>query len=82
VFDFYYTQAMLIMVILGGAGSFWPVVVAAIVFTIIPEALRLGDEMRMVLYGALLVVAMVVIPSGYGGVLQERRLARWQKAAR
>ena len=72
VFDFYYTEAMLVMVILGGAGTFWPVVLASIVFTFAPEILRIGEELRLVLYGALLVAAMLAMPEGFAGLVKER----------
>ncbi|MDE0306107.1 MAG: branched-chain amino acid ABC transporter permease [Albidovulum sp.] len=76
VFDFYYTEAMLVMVILGGAGTFWPVIVASIVFTFAPEFLRIGEELRLVLYGALLVAAMLAMPEGFAGFVKMRRRKR------
>jgi len=78
ILDFYYTESMLIMVIIGGPGSFWGVTVAAVVFTVLPELLRLSSELRMVLYGAVLVVAMMVMPEGFGGLLARYRERRWR----
>jgi len=78
ILDFYYTESMLIMVIVGGPGSFWGVTIAAVVFTVVPELLRLGAELRMVLYGALLVGAMTVMPAGFAGLLARRRERRWR----
>ena len=74
VFDFYYTEAMLVMVILGGAGTFWPVVASSIVFSFAPEFLRIGEELRLVLYGVLLVAAMLAMPEGFAGLAKKRRL--------
>ncbi len=65
IFDFYYTEAMLIMVIVGGAGSFWCVLLAAAVFTVVPDLLRLTPDLRMVLYGLLLIAAMLLMPGGF-----------------
>ncbi|MCY4463813.1 MAG: branched-chain amino acid ABC transporter permease [Albidovulum sp.] len=76
VFDFYYTEAMLVTVILGGAGTFWPVVVSSIVFTFAPEILRIGEELRLVLYGALLVAAMLAMPEGFAGLVKKCRRGR------
>ena len=76
ILDFYYIQAWLIMVILGGAGTFWGVVVAGLVMAALPEALRFSNELRMVIYGAILVVAVLVLPQGVAGWLRERRIAR------
>ncbi|MBM3561284.1 MAG: branched-chain amino acid ABC transporter permease [Alphaproteobacteria bacterium] len=78
IMDFYYTEAMLIMVIVGGPGSFWGVLAASAVFTVMPEALRLSPELRMVLYGAVLVAAMLVMPAGIGGLLAQRREKKWR----
>jgi branched-chain amino acid transport system permease protein len=79
IFDFYYTETMLIMVILGGAGSFWGVLASTAVLTVLPDALRFSTDLRMVLYGLILVTAMLVLPGGIGGWFQRRRLAGWRK---
>ena len=79
IFDFYYTETMLIMVILGGAGSFWGVLASTAVLTVLPDMLRFSPDLRMVLYGVILVAAMLVMPGGIGGWFQRRRLAHWRK---
>lgn len=76
IFDFYLMQAMLIIVVLGGAGTFWPVAVSAVAFAMLPEFLRSAEEWRLVIYGALLVVGLLVIPQGVGGYLAELRVRR------
>ena len=79
VFDFYYTEAMLIMVIVGGAGSFWCVLLATAVFTILPDILRFTPDLRMVLYGLILIAAMLLLPGGLGGWLRAREIAAWRR---
>jgi branched-chain amino acid transport system permease protein len=79
IFDFYYTETTLIMVILGGPGSFWGVLASSAVLTVVPDMLRFTTDLRMVLYGAILIVAMIVFPGGFGGWLQRRRIARWRR---
>ena len=79
VFDFYYTETMLIMVILGGAGHFWAVLAASAVLVVLPDLLRFTTDLRMVLYGAVLITAMLLFPGGVGGWLQRRRVARWRR---
>jgi branched-chain amino acid transport system permease protein len=79
IFDFYYTEAMLIMVITGGPGSFWGVLAASAAFSLIPDLLRFSTDMRMILYGAVLIVAMLAFPRGFGGWLMARRLARFRR---
>jgi branched-chain amino acid transport system permease protein len=79
IFDFYYTETMLIMVIIGGPGSFWGVLGASAVLAALPDLLRFTTDLRMVLYGAVLIAAMLVFPGGIGGWLRRRGLRRWRR---
>ena len=79
ILDFYYTETMLIMVIIGGPGSFWCVLLSSAVLTVLPDLLRFTTDLRMVLYGAVLILAMLLFPGGLGGWLQRRRVARWRR---
>ncbi len=74
IFHIYYTEAILIMVLLGGVGGYWGVIVAAVVFSIVPELLRLTVDARGVIYGVLLVLMMRYLPEGFTGLP-----ARWQR---
>jgi branched-chain amino acid transport system permease protein len=56
------------MVILGGMGSTFGVVIAAIILTILPELLRDVQEYRMIIYALLLIIMMLVRPQGIFGV--------------
>ena len=80
ILDFYYLQAWLIMVIIGGAGRFWGVVIAGVVMSAMPELLRFSNELRMVIYGLILVVAVLVMPQGVAGWLRERRVAKLRRS--
>ncbi|HTY76798.1 MAG TPA: branched-chain amino acid ABC transporter permease [Candidatus Bathyarchaeia archaeon] len=79
IFDFYYTETMLIMVIIGGPGSFWGVLGSSAVLAALPDLLRFTTDLRMVLYGAVLIATMLVFPGGVGGWLERRRLRRWRR---
>jgi branched-chain amino acid transport system permease protein len=81
IFDFYYTETMLIMVIIGGPGSFWSVLAASAVLSALPDLLRFTTDLRMVLYGAVLIAAMLLFPGGVGGWLRRRRMTRWRRPA-
>jgi ABC-type branched-subunit amino acid transport system permease subunit len=80
--DFYYMQTFLIIVIIGGAGSFWGVIASGIALSALPEALRFSADFRMIIYGVILVAAMFVMPSGVAGWLREREVARMREALR
>lgn len=79
IFDFYYTETMLIMVIIGGPGSFWGVLGSSAALAALPDLLRFTTDLRMVLYGVVLIAAMLVFPGGVGGWLERRRLKRWRR---
>ena len=78
ILDFYYTETMMIMVVVGGAGSFWGVLLAAIAFSIIPDLLRFSADFRMIIYGALLIAAMLSFPRGIAGLFRNRRIDAWR----
>jgi ABC-type branched-subunit amino acid transport system permease subunit len=80
ILDFYYMQTFLIIVIIGGAGSFWGVVASGVALSALPEVLRFSPDFRMVIYGVILVAAMFVMPSGIAGWLRERQVARLREA--
>ena len=82
ILDFYYMQTFLIIVIIGGAGSFWGVVVSGVALSALPEVLRFSADFRMVIYGVILVAAMFVMPTGVAGWLRERQLARVRETLR
>lgn len=62
--DMSYTIELLIIVFIGGRGSLRGVVTAALLFTALPQVLRMADEWRLVIYGAILVVIVVSVPDG------------------
>ena len=82
IFDFYYTETMLIMVILGGPGSFWGVLFSSAILTALPDLLRFTSDLRMVLYGLILIAAMLLFPGGIGGWFSRRGIARWRRVPR
>jgi branched-chain amino acid transport system permease protein len=59
---------ILTMVALGGTGSIIGPVIGAIILMIVPEAFRFLNELRGVLYGAILIFVIVVKPEGLAGV--------------
>ncbi len=66
-FGFIKSIEIVVMVIVGGMGNTIGVILAAIVLTILPEALRGVAEYRMVLYSLMLVVIMISRPQGLFG---------------
>lgn len=81
ILDLYYMQTFLIMVILGGAGSFWGVAVAGVLMAAMPELLRFSNDLRMILYGLLLIIAVLLMPQGFAGWVRNRRGETWRGVA-
>ncbi len=65
---FSYTVSLLIMVFIGGRGSLRGVVSAAVIFTALPQVLRLADEWRLVIFGLILLVTVTTFPDGLENV--------------
>ena len=73
-----YTITLLIIIYLGGVGSLRGVLIGAVLFTVLPELLRVTQEARLVIYGVLLLLVAIYMPNGIEGVVKavEKRLQR------
>ncbi len=63
-FTFMDSAMILAMVVLGGMGSIWGVVLAALLLSLLPEYLRAFSEYRMLVFGVLMVLMMLFRPQG------------------
>lgn len=63
-FSFMESITILCVVVLGGLGSIWGVVLGAFIIVLLPEYLRAFSEYRMLIFGACLVLMMVFRPQG------------------
>lgn len=63
-FEFLYSALVLMAVVLGGMGSTPGVIIGALFVSLAPEVLRDFSEWRFLLFGILLVVAMIFRPRG------------------
>jgi ABC-type branched-subunit amino acid transport system permease subunit len=70
------TVNLLVIVFLGGVGSLRGVLVGAVLFTALPEVLRLAPTWRLVIYGALLLLVVVRSPEGIENLLRRLTAAR------
>ncbi len=55
---------LMAMVVIGGVGSTWGVVVAAIGLTLLPEAIRFVNDYRLLVFGGMLVLVIRLAPGG------------------
>lgn len=65
----YMTTILLIILFLGGVGRMRGVILGAIIFTLVPEILRMAESLRLVIYGVLLLLTVVYMPEGLDGLL-------------
>ncbi len=64
---------ILAMVLIGGMGNIWGVVIGAILLIIIPERLREFENLRMLLFGASMALIMIYRPQGLFPGARKRR---------
>jgi branched-chain amino acid transport system permease protein len=82
LFYFSYTTIMLVMVVMGGLGTIAGPFVGALVFTLLPEYLRVASEYRLVFFGAILVVGIMLVPRGLVEVGERARAVLTAATAR
>jgi branched-chain amino acid transport system permease protein len=70
------TVNLLVIVFLGGVGSLRGVLVGAVLFTALPEVLRMAPTWRLVIYGALLLLVVIRSPGGLESLLGRARSPR------
>ena len=67
-FDISASLRQITFIAVGGLGSVWGSVIGSVILTLLPEALRGADEYSDVLYGAILLAALVLAPTGIVGL--------------
>jgi branched-chain amino acid transport system permease protein len=71
-FNPFYSFMPVLMAIFGGVGQFYGPVIGAIGFTYLEEFLITKfPELYMLLFGAILVIAILYLPGGLGGLVQK-----------
>jgi branched-chain amino acid transport system permease protein len=69
VFDLFHTLTLVTIVFGGGAGTVGGVLLGTVLFQFVPEALRITPQLRLVIYGVLLLVLVFWLPGGLGPAL-------------
>ena len=72
------TTEVLTMAYVGGRGTLWGSLLGAFALVGIQEVFRVVDEWRLVIYGAFLVLVLMVFPRGLAGGVKD--LALWLQA--
>ncbi len=67
-FDFIFSVMLMAMVVIGGVGSTFGVLTAAIGLTLLPEAIRFVKDYRLLVFGGLLILVIRLAPGGLAGL--------------
>ena len=67
-FDFIFSVLLMAMVVIGGIGSTFGVVAAAVALTLLPEVIRFVNDYRLLVFGGLLVLVIRLAPGGLAGL--------------
>ncbi|MEL7566918.1 MAG: branched-chain amino acid ABC transporter permease [Dehalobacterium sp.] len=70
---------LLVMVVLGGKGTIIGPVIGAVIFTVVPEYLRIAEDLRLPIFGILLVILALYIPKGLIPFCQDLLAKKRQK---
>jgi branched-chain amino acid transport system permease protein len=70
------TVNLLVIVFLGGVGTLGGILLGAVLFTALPEVLRIAPTWRLVIYGLLLLVIVIRWPEGLATLWRARPAAR------
>jgi branched-chain amino acid transport system permease protein len=72
--------SVLLMVLLGGAGSIYGPIIGAVIIVYVPEILRNAREYSQIIYSALVLVIVLAFPAGVAGV--RGTVSGWMRRAR
>jgi len=63
-FGLMFSILLLMMVVVGGAGTIWGALLGAAVLTLLPEYLRGLEDFEVLAYGAILMIVLLYMPQG------------------
>jgi branched-chain amino acid transport system permease protein len=68
IFGFSYMITMLVMLVTGGKGTLAGPFYGCILFTVLPEALRVAKDYRDPVFGIILIIVAIFLPQGMAGL--------------
>ena len=82
VFQFAFTASMIIMVLIGGKGTLIGPILGALIVTILEEYLRQAQELRLTLFGLIVILVVLFLPRGLVSLTGSRREQRTSGVSR
>jgi branched-chain amino acid transport system permease protein len=74
-FNFMVTVNVLLMIVIGGLGSFRGAILGALIVTVVPELLRFNETLsqaRMLVFGIIMIAVMLFKPDGLMGLFKKK----------
>jgi branched-chain amino acid transport system permease protein len=71
-FSFFTSVLLVVMVALGGWGSYWGPVFGALIYTAMPELLRRFQDAELFLFGLCMIVVLLYLPGGVAHLFARR----------
>lgn len=75
-FGFMFSIELVVMVVIGGAGSIWGGMIGALILTVLPEFLRSLRDYDVLAFGLIVVLIVMFLPRGLAGSLEHGLLQR------
>jgi branched-chain amino acid transport system permease protein len=82
VFQFAFMATIIIMVLMGGKGTLIGPIVGAVIVTLLEEYLREVQELRLTLFGLIVMAIVLFLPNGLMGFVALRREQHGKQAIR
>lgn len=81
VFGWYYMGNAIVMVMVGGVGSISGAILGSFIFTILPESLRIVEDLRLILFGGILLLCIIYLPEGISRGLENFMFKIFKKSS-
>ncbi|MBP6018686.1 MAG: branched-chain amino acid ABC transporter permease [Burkholderiaceae bacterium] len=78
-FGFFTSVMLVMMVALGGWGSYWGPFFGAIVFTVVPELLRSFHDLELFIFGFSMIIVLMFYPGGIAAIFKKIRFPKSKK---
>lgn len=79
-FSFWVSVDVIIFTVVGGVGSILGPMITCVILTIIPEFLRFTVEYQTLIFGFVLILALLLMPQGIGGLIKHIPINLFQAA--
>lgn len=80
IFAFGHMVDVLVMVVIGGTGTFFGPIIGSVIVIALPEYLRIAETLRLPIFGAILIVTILFAPQGLVPLLSRQVVSgrRWR----